>query len=496
MSQADGWQRGTPASVGVDPGGIVHFLDRARSLGLELHSFMLFRAGQVIAEGWWKPYAAHRPHMLHSLTKSFTACGVGLAVEAGLFGLDDKLALFFPEQVPTGPVGHLGDITVRDLLTMRTGHAQGISGGAWRQLQTSWVSAFFRTPVPEPPGQRFVYSSASSYMLSALVQRCSGVTLHDFLRPRLLEPLGMSDFTWDLCPNGVNPGGNGVSCLTSDLLRLGILHLQGGLWNGRQLLPRRWVEQATRASVAEASASDAPERHLPLPTGHSGPPPMGYGYHWWVGPGSAYYASGLFGQYSIVLPEQDAVLAVTAALGQSDRRLLDLVWQDLRPALGAGCGGGADALRLADLALDLPPLGASPADRPTQCYDIQPNADGVRSVALGITNGVCAFTLEDVRGTHSIRAGFRQWMEGTTTMSGAPLHHQYEPAELRVVAGAVWEDDRTLVMTWVFVETAFRDQVVLRFADQTVRLSRSVNVNTAALSRPALQGRLRSNAIP
>ncbi len=161
--------RATPAEKGVDPAGILAFLDEVAAGGLELHSFMLFRGGAVVAEGFWRLYGADRVHMQHSATKSWTAAAVGLAIGEGRFGLDDKVIGFFPDQLPADVGDNLAAMTVRDLLTMRSGHSTGISGGEWRSMDSSWVEAFLREPVEEAPGRTFIYSSASSYMLSAIV---------------------------------------------------------------------------------------------------------------------------------------------------------------------------------------------------------------------------------------------------------------------------------------------------------------------------------------
>ncbi len=486
----DGLERAAPHSVGASGPGIERFVEHAAALGLELHSLMVWKQDRVIAEAWWAPYRAALPHMLHSLTKSFTATGVGLAVADGLIQLDDRVLSFFPDEAPARPGINLATITVRDLLTMRTGHRTGIPGSAWRPLRSSWVRAFFEAPAPEQPGTRFVYSSASSYMLSAIVQKVAGQTLHAYLRPRFLDPLGCAPMSWDLCPNGINPGGNGLSCRTSDLVRFGAVHLQGGKWEGRRLLPASWVDAATASAVPDVPW-DGAEQHLP------GAPPQGYGFQWWTGPAGAYYAAGLFGQYTVVLPDANAVVAITAAVSQHDRRLIDLVWRDLRPALSPDDQGTADPAGQAAAgprALPLPPFAPLPARAARvsdAVFDMAPNEDGVRSVALRFAGTLCEFTLEDARGTHIVRTGIDRLIEGDTTINGAELHHQYQPETMRVAAGGVWTDDDTFTMTWVFNETAFRDTVVLVFSDAGLTMDRRTNVNAGPFERPRMLGRRR-----
>ena len=257
----DGLPRRLPEAQGVSSASILGFLDDIAAAGLELHSFMLSRGGAVVAEGWWWPYEPQRVHMTHSLTKSVMVNGVALALAERRFALDDRIVAFFPEHVPHNAGNNLKAMTVRDLLTMQTGHDHETSGSEWRPLKTSWISAFMKIPVPYQPGTRWVYTSAASYMLSALVTKTTGQKLTDYLRPRLLEPLGITNYQWDVSPEGVTTGGNGLSWTCADSLKLGMLYAKNGLWRGRQLLPPGWI-----ASARQKQASDGP-----------------YGYQWWLG---------------------------------------------------------------------------------------------------------------------------------------------------------------------------------------------------------------------
>jgi CubicO group peptidase (beta-lactamase class C family) len=458
---------------GIDSRAVLAFLDEAAARDIELHSFILYRHGAVAAEGWWQPYRSERLHMQHSLTKSVTACGVGLAIAEGRFGLEDTVATFFESELPANAAPSLSQMTVRDLLTMQTGHGEGVSGSVWRQITTSWVAEFFKLPLVHEPGTTFVYNSAASFMLSALITRTTGMSLRDYLEPRLFEPLGMRNMLWDLGPGGINPGGNGLSWTTLDTLKLGRLHLQKGQWQGQQILPASWVGEATRAQA------------------HNGR----YGYHWWLGPGHGiYYAAGLFGQFCFVFPEHDAVLACTA--GTTDEKLRDAVWRYF-PAAFTGDRGGSDALahRCRKLRL-LEPLASTRSPTSQEIsgrrFDMQPNDDQVVSVQFDFSPERCLFSLQDARGIHHVTVGLRDWIESETTMTGGKLHHQYEPDTLRVVSGGRWLDERTFEMTWQFVETAFRDTVVCRFDGGALTLDRSVNVNSAATSRPTLHGAVSS----
>lgn len=476
---ADGFERAAPHAVDVDADAVIAFLDDARAKGLELDSFMLWRKGKVATEGWWWPYRPPLVHMLHSATKSFVGTGVGIAIAEGLIQLDDPVLKFFPGRA-TAPSANLEAMTVESLLTQTSGHAIGISGSQWRPLKTSWVDEFLKVPVPYAPGEHFAYSSATSYMLSAIITQRTGTTLHEYLRPRLFEPTQMRGVTWDVGPEAINPGGNGLSVTTADFLKLGVLHLTQGRWKGRQVIPADWV-----------SAVGVPR--------HGNP----YGYQWWVAPdGQGFFAAGKFGQFCFVSPKLDAVLTVTSGVADNEAT------RNIMHALGFGhlarmCGqtaskgGDETALRarIADLRV-LPPLqpSSSPLARQVSgaTYDCAPNEDHVASIGLTFDDAVCRFALRDPRGDHVVEVGLRDWREGETTITGSYLHHEYQPDRMRVVAGGRWTSPNRFEMDWQFVESGFRDTLALTFEDDAVRYDRGVNVNSGPLQRPTITARRRS----
>ncbi|MGY3445915.1 CubicO group peptidase (beta-lactamase class C family) [Bradyrhizobium sp. USDA 4473] len=470
---ADGLSRGRPDEQGIAPSAILDFLDEVDRQGYELHSFMLWCNGRVVAEGWWSPYRADRNHMMHSLTKSVTVSAVGLAMADKRFGLQDKAVSFFKDKLPAVVDDKLAAMTVEDLLTMRTGHASMTSGSAWRPIKTSWVAEFFKIPVVYQPGTKWVYTSAATYLLSAIVTRTTGETVADYLKPRFFDPLGVSGYEWPVGPEGISPGANGLSWKTVDCLKLGILYAQNGMWNGKQVLPADWV-----AAVQQPHVKDT------------------YGYQWWIGP-ETFYADGLFDQLSFVFPKHNAVLAITAGIPQRSG-FNRLVFRHF-PAMFAGtvAKNDADAEKLKARTAGLQLLPALvPASSPVaaqisgKTWQMPENADAIKSVNLSFGDKTCTFTLEDGRGTHTIDVGLDAPREGTTTMTGNKLHHEYQPDVMRVVASGSWRDLRTFVMTWTFVESAFRDTVTCTFEGPQMRFARSVNVNSSALDMPTLMGKL------
>src|SRR5664279_3546862 len=178
--------RSTPEAQGVPSQAILDFVAATDKINT-LHSFMIVRHGRVISEGWWKPEAADKPHVLASLSKSFNATAVGLAIQDGKLSLADPVLKFFPADAPADPSDNLKAMTVRDLLTMTCGHdtEPKAAGGA------PSVKQFLAHPIPHKPGTHFQYNTMGSYTLSAIVTKVTGQTTLEFLKPRLFEPLGI-----------------------------------------------------------------------------------------------------------------------------------------------------------------------------------------------------------------------------------------------------------------------------------------------------------------
>src|SRR6185503_3478784 len=316
--------RSTPEQQGISSSAILAFVQAADSVDA-MNSFMLVRHGNVVAEGWWTPYDAKTPHIFYSLSKSFTSTAVGLAVAEGKLSLDDEVLKFFPEDAPADPSANLRAMRVRDLLRMSAGHQTEASLWAWSTAAPTptdrLTKIFLAHPVPFKPGTHFMYNSPATYMLSAIVQKVTGTTVLDYLRPRLFDPLGFENPTWLASPQGVTTGAFGLRGRTEEIARFGQLYLQNGVWNGRRLLPASWIAEATslRTSNGSAPTSDWDQ---------------GYGYQFWRSR-RGYRGDGAFGQYMLILPEQDVVVAITSGV-RNMQSVMDLVWDKLLPAMSAG----------------------------------------------------------------------------------------------------------------------------------------------------------------
>lgn len=313
---ADPLPRSTPEAQGISSRMILDFVKAADQSVDTFHSFMIVRHGQVIAEGWWSPETADKPHVLNSVSKSFNSTAVGLAIAEGKLNLDDPVLRFFPAEAPADPSENLKAMKVRDLLTMTSGHETE----APRDNGGPSVKQFLAHPVPFKPGTHFQYNTIGSYTLSSIVTKVTGQTSLEYLKSRLFEPLGIEkDALWDASPEGNSLGGYGLYLKTEDIAKLGQLYLQQGKWNGKQLIPQDWVKQATSKQVPNEK-----ESHANIGADWK----EGYGFQFWQCRHHAYRADGAGGQFIVVMPDQDMVVAITAETGNMQGEL-NAIWDHL-----------------------------------------------------------------------------------------------------------------------------------------------------------------------
>lgn len=216
----------------------------------DLHSLMVLQHGKVIAEKWMSEGAPDKPHVLNSVSKTFTATAIGFAVTEGKLKVTDKVISFFSDKLPAEINPYLKQLEIRHLLTMSSGHDADPTPSALRAEGVDWVKTFLTTPLAHEPGTVFVYNSLGTYVLSAIIQKVSGQKVIDYLTPRLFSPLGISGIHWEESPQGINCGGWGLYVKTEDMAKLGQFMLQKGEWKSRQLLPASWVEEASTSKIA------------------------------------------------------------------------------------------------------------------------------------------------------------------------------------------------------------------------------------------------------
>jgi CubicO group peptidase (beta-lactamase class C family) len=436
--------RDTPASQGVDPAAILGFLDAVDAdPAVELHGLMVLRHGHVVAEGCWAPHTADRTRLLYSISKSFTSTALAFAVEEGLVGLDDTVLDHFPEYADEELSPYTRSTTLRHLASMASGHGREMWPEAVAADPMEPVHGFLMSPPEAAPGSVFAYSQPCTYTVGAAIQRRAGQRLSEYLRPRLFDPLGIGDVGWRCFPPGREQGFSGLFARLEDVATLGQLYLQRGRWGDEQLIPAAYVDEATSA-------------HVPSPNEGKLDWSQGYGYCFWMAR-HGYRGDGAFGQFCMVLPEHDAVIAITGGT-EAMQEVVDHVWEHLLPGLGAA---SIDEDAQDDLAerlrtLELPPreAGLEPASSPDWAgatfsadgpgtglagadFSIEVDADGRLNVTATEPDNALTFAV-----------GSGEWL------TSEPLDAFGDPVP--VAASGGWVDDDTLRVEVVFLETPHR----------------------------------------
>lgn len=465
-AQNRSFPRSTPEAEGVSAAAIDSFITAIGQSKNEFHSFMFLRHGKVIAEGWWDPYKPNLRHTLYSTSKSFTSTAVGFAVSEHRLSVDDKVIKFFPNSLPDTVTPWLAQLTVKNLLTMSVGMAPDPTS-VIPFTTTDWPKAFLATPIKNEPGTKFLYNSMATFMLSAIVQKVTGQTVLEYLKPRLFVPLGISGEDWEVNTQGINTGGWGLRLKTEDMAKLGQLYVQKGKWNGVQLLPEAWVNEATTFKIDQAPGE-------PQSRKDSSDWKQGYCYQFWRCRHNAFRADGAFGQYIIVMPDQDAVIAITSETANMQDEL-NLVWKYLLPAMqpqALPANTTADASLSQHLAaLKLPPLPASGAgDTATahQTFKLKPNKLYIGGFRFEFKNGNCSALFLEGNGIYKVDFGMGKWLPGLTNMPGPSLltgaHEDISGLLPYKVEGSYdWPDASTLVLKLRYIESPHTETITCHF---------------------------------
>jgi len=476
--------RSTPERQGISSSAILDFVEAADKQIDTMNSFMLVRHGYVVAEGWWSPYDAGTPHILYSLSKSFTSTAVGLAISEGKLSLDDEVLKFFPDDAPSEPSANLKAMRVRDLLRMATGNQ---TEPQIRIDGVPWTKTFLSHPVPFKPGTHFLYNSAGTYMLSAIVQKVTGMTVLDYLKPRLFEPLGIENPTWVASPQGITAGAYGLSVRTEDIARFGQLYLQKGTWKGKQLIPSAWVEEATARQTANGSSPNSDWD-------------QGYGYQFWRSRHNTYRGDGAFGQYCMVIPEFDAVVAITSGV-RDMQSVMNLVWTKLLPAMkpdrvpeNAVDRKKLEA-KLTGLSVKLPlgeatkPLAQTVSGK---WFEFPKNERGIEAVSFDFSSPTPMLSVRNATGVVKTAIGIGAWrksdngfangLEGFLSVAEHPL----------VAASGAWSTEDVFNVKLVLYQTPFYSSLNFKFDGDRLLFDAEHNVAFGPTKLPQLVGRVTS----
>ena len=480
-AQINDLPRATPESVGLPSDRLRAFLDTLMRLpGTDIHSVIVMRRGKVIGEMYPQPFRARFGHTIYSASKTFTAAAVGIAIAENRLRLDDRLAVFFPEQLPAEVSEWLASVRVRDLLTMTSGFPADWN---MRSRYTEWVKTYLSRTLTSRPGVKFVYDSIDTYLISAIIQRVTGQSMMEYLRPRLFQPLGINVVAWEESPEGVTTGGWGLWLQAESMAKFGQLLLNGGKWSvmapdstvtTTQILPESWVRNMLT-------------RHVDNPKGDN------YGYQIWLCAESegATRIDGAMGQFVFIIPEKEMVVVMTQCIasgsnaGQRERYAL---FRQLLPAITdrpTGAGRAYQRLLNFERAAVLPlahelakkqglkPSAKSSAVKLPLSLTLPDNRLGWQSVDIseGEERKHLIMTVTTADGPQAIALGYEEWAEsvvtsrppysiGTTLNAFSNLPNQWQTG-----GSYTWTDDTQLRATIHFTNWISSVSLVFDFSD-------------------------------
>ncbi len=465
--------RSTPEAEGVSSQAILNFLDAAAKTDHEFHSIMILRHGKVVAEGWWNPYKPDLKHTMYSVSKSFTATAVGFAVSENKLSVEDKVISFFPEATPSSISPNLEALKIKHLLSMSVGQPTDPTGPV--AISENWIRTFLNTNITFEPGSQFLYNSAATYMLSAIVQKVTGQKILDYLTPRLFQPLGITGIDWEVDGQGINTGGWGLRLKTEDMAKFGQLFLQKGMWKGKQILPAAWVEEASTMKIMQSPQATQAQKD-------SSDWLQGYGYQMWRSRNNSYRGDGAYGQYILVLPQFDAVIAITSETTNMQTEL-NLVWKYLLPAFSDQKISDTKAYkklktRLTSLALPVPinlSEKTSASAIAGKTYAIISNDRRLNNFNLEFKDGVCRLNLMTDSVPHAIDFGYAKWVRGETTKYGPYLvagakANRTGLAPFKTEGAYSWIHERMIELKLRYIESPHTETIQISFGDPYVRM--------------------------
>ena len=429
----------SPESRGVPSEAIVSFMDDLDQSKLNMHSFMLIRNGQILAECYWPYFNAEKKHRMYSVSKSFTSVAIGMMIDEGRISLDDKVADFFPEYLPENPHPYILQATVRHLLMMSTFNPTT----SYNRNSPDWVATFFQDPREKhEPGSLFSYDTAATVVLCAIVEKLNGMPILEYMRP-VFDEIGVSKDIWCIrSPDGRSWTGSGIMATTGDFARFGLLCLNRGEWNGKQLISREYMEAATSYQIDNG-------------TGNGSEFQFGYGYQFWCLRDGGFACYGMGGQLALCLPDKN-LLMITTADNQAMRngimpiieaffRLAGKIEKTTLPENKEAQKILAD--KISSVSTRLPEGGTRTANAAKFSgvrYTMGDNAMGIKWMTVDVAPEKCILKYENNAGIHSITLGmgeyiFQKFPEKYYGAQIGTIDTNYDS-----IAAGAWQDENTL----------------------------------------------------
>ena len=463
------------STVGVSPESVRDFVQQVCTMGdTELHHLMVVKDGSVIAEVHPSPYRAEDRHTLYSVSKTYTALAVGLAVDDNRLRESDRVGSIFPEKLPAKVSANLANMTVRDLLTMSSGIEPNYT--ALRNNNDHGLDVWLQREV-KTPGELLRYDSMVSYALAAIVQKVTGKKVIDLLKERIFAPMGITEAEWEESPDGINTGGWGLMLNAESQAKTGLLINHRGKWGERQLVSAEWIDKMTSKQVESAVSVE------PATEGN-----RGYGYQVWMcKQEGAVRADGAFAQYIVMVPEQDVVVVINGRSGKG-HEMLGKIWSCLLPGVRAEVlaneSDDAKTLKLCS-SVKLPKVKGSRSSKTARKVDkdgnIRLKLTGNRTMVIVPGESEYVLSFDTKEGTlTNVPLGYNEWKYKTDAVwppYSIQARGRFKGLTKRFTTAGTyaWVNSTTLEMRVEWVGWISARTIVFDFVAQTVSVRDNYN---------------------
>ena len=468
------WRTSSPEAQGLDSEALIAIFDWVETRRLPIHSLQIVRYGHLVLDAYFFPFLQGERHDVASVTKSITTTLIGMALDRGAIPSLETSVYPLLDSRPPADI-RKQQILLRHLLTNSSGLDCGRANFEAEMLAMSaaqdWLRFAFDLPMHEAPGGRFAYCSPGFHLLSAMISRRTGLTAEDFARQNLFTPLGITDVRWPRDPQGISQGAGDLQLRPTDLLKVGYLFLRQGEWDGRQIVSRQWIEQATRRQIETPSSDD-------------------YGFGWWVSrdlPG-IYQAAGRGGQRLIVWPAKDIAVVMTAG-GFDPAPLAPLLLRSVKsntalpvnPVAHSRLSARVRAATVpAQTKISAPPLPARAVAVSHRVYAWDPNPLGVRAMEL-LFHDQSRAEVRFLRGTEELV--FPVALDGTYRFGTDPASKE------RVAGRGRWAGPEELVLELDTIDRINHFSLLLRFEGD--RLHGRIGERAGLIPETEITGHLR-----
>lgn len=423
-----------PEDVGIPPQAFIDFIDHFESRMICMHSFIAIRNGKICAEGYWNPISKNWLHRMYSSTKSFVALAIGYMLDEGTINLNDRIVNYFDEYIPadTEISPYLSRVTIENMLEMSTCH----QSTTYKKVgYPDWARSFFTVEPTHLPGFLYSYDTSATHVLGRLVEKLSGVSLVEFLRPRLFDKIGVSEEAFCLTdPSGTSQGGSGLMLTTRDFAKSALACMQYGQYNGEQVIPEWFMRDGASKLISNYMNASVDQR-------------QGYGYMFWRMRNNGFGLFGMGNQIAVCLPDEDFVLVTTGDSqwnANAAAEVFDNVWLHIYPHLSNKEIPRDDSAYQAlqskiDSMVILPvpgnnvgPMSATVTGR---TYKMDENAMGITDITFTFYGDLerGAMEFKNATGHHRLEFGIHQHIE-QAEFPGYPYG---------CITSGAWKDDNT-----------------------------------------------------